>query len=718
MGGFLGLFEAQGGAVTRGVHLRLLEYFAEQLTVLGQVDGFRGGAENRHAGSLQTRGQGQRGLAAELDDDALDRAHLLLGLVDLEHVFEGERLEVEAVGHVVIGGHGLRVAVDHDGVIVLAKLLHGVHARVVELDALTDAVRAGAEDDHSLAFARAQLGFVGVAAVVVRRGGVELGGAGVDGLVDRAQTVGPAQFADGVLAFIAQTTQVGHLHVGQTGELGLLEQLRGEGFGLAHRHGGLIDEEDLLQEPRVDLGGREHLLQRGTAPDGAHELQVTVFGRGVDGLKQFGHFFGGRLLAIPIEAHVALVDGAHGLAEGLLEVAGQGHGLAHGLHGGGQGGVGARELLESEARHLGDHVVDGRLEGGRRGLGDVVANLVERVAESQLGGDLGDREAGGLGGQCGGTGDARVHLDDDDAAGVRMNGELDVAAAGVHAHATDDGDADVTQLLVFAVGQGEAGGHGDGVTGVHADRVDVLDRADDHDVVVAVAHELELEFLPALDALFDQDFVGGRVMDAGAGDAVQLLLVVGDAGAQATHGEARAHDQRVAELLGDLVDFLDAVGDVGAGGFGAGLVNDLLEQFTVLATVDGFQGSTDQFDVVLLQDAGLAQRHGGVERGLAAQGGQERVGAFLGDDLLEDRGGDRLDVGGVSHLRVGHDGGRVGVDEDDADAFLTKDAACLGARVIELRSLTDHDRAGADDHHGFDVGALRHITYLPWSCSS
>ena len=96
------------------------------------------------------------------------------------------------------------------------------------------------------------------------------------------------------------------------------------------------------------------------------------------------------------------------------------------------------------------------------------------------------------------------------------------------------------------------------------------------------------------------------------GDAVQLLLVVGDAGAQAAHGEARAHDQRVAELLGDLVDFLDAVGDVGAGGFGAGLVNDLLEQFTVLATVDGFQGSTDQFDVVLLQDAGLAQRHGGV----------------------------------------------------------------------------------------------------------
>ncbi len=56
-----------------------------------------------------------------------------------------------------------------------------------------------------------------------------------------------------------------------------------------------------------------------------------------------------------------------------------------------------------------------------------------------------------------GTGHARVHLDDDDTAGVRVDGELDVAAAGVDAHATDDGDADVTQLLVFAVGQGEDG---------------------------------------------------------------------------------------------------------------------------------------------------------------------------------------------------------------------------------------------------------------------
>ena len=277
----------------------------------------------------------------------------------------------------------------------------------------------------------------------------------------------------------------------------------------------------------------------------------------------------------------------------------------------------------------------------------------------------------------------------------------------------NDGDADVTQLLVFAVGQGEDRCHGDGVAGVHADRVDVFDRADDHDIVLLVAHQLEFVFLPAFDAFLDQHLVGRGIVDAGAGDAVQLVFVVRDAGAETTHGEARTDHQRVAELLGDLVDFLKGMRDVGAGGFGAGLLHDLLEEFAVLATIDGVKGRADQLDVVLLEHARLAQRHGRVQRGLSAQRRQQRVRTFLGDDLLEDRGGDRLDVGGVGHFRIGHDGGRVGIDQNDPNALFAQHAAGLGARIIEFRGLADHDRTGADDHHGLDVCALRHCGFPP-----
>ena len=55
----------------------------------------------------------ERRLPAELDHDA-DR---LLDVDDLEHVLEGQRLEVERVGDVEVGGHRLRIRVHHDGAV-------------------------------------------------------------------------------------------------------------------------------------------------------------------------------------------------------------------------------------------------------------------------------------------------------------------------------------------------------------------------------------------------------------------------------------------------------------------------------------------------------------------------------------------------------------------------------------------------------------------------
>ena len=81
----------------------------------------------------------ERRLAAELDDDALRP----LPLADRQHFFDAERLEVKPVGRVVVGGNGLGVAVDHYGLEPqLTERAGGVDAAVVELDALTDPVRA------------------------------------------------------------------------------------------------------------------------------------------------------------------------------------------------------------------------------------------------------------------------------------------------------------------------------------------------------------------------------------------------------------------------------------------------------------------------------------------------------------------------------------------------------------------------------------------------
>ena len=132
-------------AAARALEGELGEHLVESPAVLGAIDGVGRRAEQLHAALLERHRELERRLPPELHDDPLG----LLLLDDVEHVLERQRLEVEAVGRVVVGRHRLGIAVDHHGLeSQLAQRHHGVHAAVVELDALPDAVGPAAQDDH------------------------------------------------------------------------------------------------------------------------------------------------------------------------------------------------------------------------------------------------------------------------------------------------------------------------------------------------------------------------------------------------------------------------------------------------------------------------------------------------------------------------------------------------------------------------------------------
>ena len=78
------------------------------------------------------------------------------------------------------------------------------------------------------------------------------------------------------------------------------------------------------------------------------------------------------------------------------------------------------------------------------------------------------------------------------------------------------------------------------------------------------------------------------------------------------------------------------------------------------------------------------------------------------DDLRTGRRRDRLDVGPVRRLRVGHDRRRVAVDQNDLEPLGAQRLAGLGPRVVELTGLADDDRTGADDQDTFQIGAAGH----------
>jgi len=237
---------------------------------------------------------------------------------------------------------------------------------------------------------------------VVRRLGRELGRTGVDGLVDRPHACG---HPGGAHLGLAEAADAGDLGVGEAMPLGEPQGVGVELVRLADGGGDLVDEEELVDEPRVDPRRVEDLLRGGAGADREHHLLEPAVVRdlhlleearlGLDTLAGARYSTSGR----EVERRGLVLQAPQRLVERLGEVAADRHRLADRLHVRGQRRVGGWELLEREPRHLHDDVVERRLEGRRGLLRDVVGDLVERVADGDLGGDLRDRVAGRLRGE-------------------------------------------------------------------------------------------------------------------------------------------------------------------------------------------------------------------------------------------------------------------------------------------------------------------------------
>jgi len=338
------------------------------------------------------------------------------------------------------------------------------------------------------------------------------------------------------------------------------------------------------------------------------------------------------------------------------------------------------------------------------------------ISERELGGDLRDRKPGRLGRERRRSRHAGVHFDDDDSPVFGIDGELDVRSARLDADPPDDPAAEIAHPLVFLVCQRQGGRDGDAVARVHAHRVDVLDRADDDKVVGAVAHHLELELFPADHRFLEEHFVNGAEIDAAAGKLAEFLDVVGDAAADATQGKRRTDDDRKAERVDCRECFLHVPHVAAFRHVGADFLHRVAELQAVFGERDRLDRGANQLDAVLLQRAQLRQRNREVQRGLAADGRQHGIRALALDDFLEHVRRQRLDVGPIRNLRIGHDRRRIAVDEDDFEPFGAERFARLGSRIVELAGLSDHNRPRANHEHTFDVSPLGH--YARFSISS
>ena len=219
---------------------------------------------------------------------------------------------------------------------------------------------------------------------------------------------------------------------------------------------------------------------------------------------------------------------------------------------------------------------------------------------------------------------------------------------------------------------------------------------------------ISYSFQPMIDSSISTSLIGESV-EAAADHRRRTLRGCRRRRAAAAEREA-GPDRRTAgrSPCSDLAGFVERVHRPAAADLQADLLHRLLEQLAVFGLGDHVGPGADHLDAELLQHAVRGQVHRQVQPGLAAERRQEGVGPLGLDDLGDDLPGERLDVRAVGHVGVGHDRGRIRVDQHDLVTLFAQGLAGLRARIIELAGLADDDRPGADEQDLVDVVASRH----------
>ena len=266
----------------------------------------------------------------------------------------------------------------------------------------------------------------------------------------------------------------------------------------------------------------------------------------------------------------------------------------------------------------------------------------------------------------------------------------------------------IAHLLVLDVGERLRGRDGDGVARMYPHRIEVLDRADDGEVRRRVAHHFELELFPPEERLLHQDTAHRGKAQSVLHELDELFAVVGDAAAGAAEGERRPQDRGITDGLDEIERFVQASHVAASGDVETRGLHRFFEPLTNFGELDRFDARADETNAEFFENARSFELDREVQPRLPAHGGEDRIRLLLledGHDVIERQ---RLDVGRVGELEVGHDRGRVRVDQDDAHALFPQDLDRLRAGVVELGRLADHDRSRAEDENTFNVGIARH----------
>ena len=239
--------------------------------------------------------------------------------------------------------------------------------------------------------------------------------------------------------------------------------------------------------------------------------------------------------------------------------------------------------------------------------------------------------------------------------------------------------------------------------------VDVLHSADCDCMVIRVTHNLKLDLLVSLNALLNKHLMNGRELECIKSDLNKLLLVVCKSAARAAEGKCGTKNYGVTDSLCRFLCFLNAVRDLGGDSGLADRLTKLLEELSVLCSLNTLARRTQKLGVTLLEDSLLFKLHSEIKSRLSADTGHDSVRTLVAEYLRDIFKRQGLHIHLVRNSRVCHNRRGVGVYEYDLISLLLERKTSLRARIVKLCCLADYDRTRADNQNFLQICSLCHI---------
>ena len=317
----------------------------------------------------------------------------------------------------------------------------------------------------------------------------------------------------------------------------------------------------LLDEVLLHLGDLVDFIYGSALADRFVHLEMTLTVGSDQLLQQL--FLGQFIKAFHVTQTVtALLQGTYCFLESFFIVLTNAHDFADRTHLCAQLVFHTLELLKCPACELHYHIIAARNIFIQRTV-LAAGNLGQGQSGSQHCGYQSDREAGCLGSQRGGTGCTRVDLNNNDTIGLGIMRKLYVGAAD-HLDLIHDLVCLLLQTLLQIFGNGQHRRGTEGITGMYAHRIYVLDETYGDHLAFFITHYFQFQLFPAGYTLFYQHLSYRRCLQTTCADRLQLFFVIYQTAAGTTHGVCRTQYHRIAQLICDLQRFIHTVGNLTA----------------------------------------------------------------------------------------------------------------------------------------------------------